>query len=256
MKHLSALFAFLIALYSPLAAAQIATIDVSNIAQTTIAAQEALTQTARQLEQYQTQLQQLENQIQNTTNPSNFLWDDANATINNVLATVNALNAYENQAGSLSSYLGKYSGASQYKTSSCIGNGGCTGTDIQQLLASQYTGSDSQKVANDNMLRNIKAQQQQLQNDAANLATLQQHAQNSTGQMQALQAANQLASNQAAQLMQIRALMIAQQTAEAIRAETLVDREAQQRAASDAFIGTAPTASQPYNVLTYTGASQ
>jgi len=74
--------------------------------------------------------------------------------------------------------------------------------------------------------------------------------------LQALQAANQLASNQAVQLMQIRALMLAQQTAEATRAETVVDREAQEQTSHTAFIGTGPVASQPYNIQNYTGATQ
>ncbi len=256
MKRVPAFLAIAVLFYSMAATAQIATLDAANIVQSTISAQQAITQTAQQLQQYQAQLQQLQNQIQNTANPGSFQWDNANATINNVLATVNTLNTYQSQAGSIAAYLSKYSDASQYHTTSCIGNGGCTGAQIQQINASQYTGSDSQKTANDNMQLNINAQQQQLQSDANNVAVLQQNAQGSTGQMQALQAANQLASNQAVQLMQIRSLMIAQQTAEAVRAETIVDREAQQQAASDAFIGTQPTTSTPYNVLSYAGVSR
>ena len=256
MKRLSALLAITVIFYSVTATAQIATIDVTNIVQSTISAQQAITQTAQQLQQYQAQIQQLQNQLQNTANPSSFQWDNANTTINNVLAGVNTLKTFENQAGSISAYLSKYSNASQYQTTSCIGTGGCTGAQIQQINTSQYTGSDSQKTANDNMLLNINAQQQQLQSDANDVAVLQQNAQGSTGQMEALQAANQLASNQAVQLMQIRSLMIAQQTAEATRAETVVDREAQQQASSDAFIGTTPATSTPYNVLSYTGVSR
>jgi len=155
----------------------------------------------------------------------------------------------------MSAYLSQYSDASQYQAT-CLGTGGCTGAQIQQLSTSQTTGSDSQKTANDNMLLNINAQQQQLQNDASNLQTLQQNAQGSTGQMEALQAANQLASNQAVQLMQIRSLMVAQQTAEATRAETIVDREAQEQAAQLAFIGNPPATSTPYNILSYAGGAQ
>lgn len=256
MKYMSVVLTAAIMVYSVAANAQIATIDAGNIVQSTISAQQAITQTAQQLQQYQAQLQQLQNQIQNTTNPSSFQWDNANATINNVLASVNTINGYKTQAGSMAAYLSQYSDTSQYQTTSCIGKGGCTGAQIQQLSASQTTGSDSQKTANDNMLLNINAQQQQLQSDANNVAVLQQNAQTSTGQMEALQAANQLASNQAVQLMQIRSLMIAQQTAEATRAETIVDQEAQQQASSIAFIGTPPNTSTPYNVLSYTGGAR
>ena len=251
MKRISIFIVTAVILYSVAANAQIATIDATNIVQSTISAQQAIKQTAQQLQEYQAQLQQLQNQIQNTINPSSFQWDNANETINKVLATVNTLKDFQSQAGSMAAFLNKYSDASQYKTSSCIGSGGCSTSQIQQINASQYTGSASQKTANDNMLLTINAQQQQLQSDANNLVNLQNNAQNSVGQMQALQAANQLASNQAVQLMQIRSLMVAQQTAEATRAETVVDREAQQQAASDAFIGTQPATSSAYNILDY-----
>ncbi len=231
----------------------IITFDPTNVVQTTITAQEAVTQTARQLQQYQTQLQQLQNQLQNTANPSSFVWDNANATINHILATLNTLDNYTSQAGSLDGYLHQFSDAEQYRSNSCIGTGGCTGAQIGQLNSSHYAGSGAQKTANDNLLRNIAAQQQQLRSDAQNLVTLQQNAQSSTGQMQALQAANQLASNQAAQLLQIRTLLMAQQTAEALRSEAMIDREAKERVAHDAFIGTTPSTSQPYNALGYTG---
>lgn len=251
MKRISVTIATIMILYSVAANAQIATIDTTNIVQSTISAQQAIKQTAQQLQEYQTQLRQLQNQIQNTINPSSFQWEDANATINKVLATMDTLNTFQSQAGSMEAYLSKYSAASHYKANSCIGSGGCSSTQIQQINASQYTGSASQKIANDNMLLAINVQQQQLQSDASNLVNLQNNAQSSIGQMQALQAANQLASNQAVQLMQIRALMVAQHTAEATRAEAVVDREAQQQAASDAFIGTPPTASTPYNISDY-----
>jgi len=232
----------------------ILTYDPSDVAQTTITAEQSVAQTARQLQQYQAQLQQLQNQIQNTANPNSFLWDKSNQTIGNVLATLSTLSTYEQQAGGLNGYLSQFSNANQYQ-STCIGTGGCTDAQIQQLNASQYLGSDSQKTANDNMLRNIAAQQQQLQADANNLVQLQQNAQGSSGQMQALQAANQLASNQAAQLMQIRTLLVAEQTAEATRAETVADHEAKAQAAHDAFVGAQPASSPAYNISNYQGSA-
>lgn len=51
--------------------------------------------------------------------------------------------------------------------------------------------------------------------------------------MQALGYANQLASQQANQLLQIRALLIAQQNAVATRMQAEADREAQQQVASE-----------------------
>ena len=53
----------------------------------------------------------------------------------------------------------------------------------------------------------------------------------STGQMQAIGYANQLAANQANQLLQIRGLLIAQQNAATARMQAQADLEAQQQAA-------------------------
>ena len=64
------------------------------------------------------------------------------------------------------------------------------------------------------------------------LEALQKNAQDAPGQMAAIQAANQFASNQASQLMQIRGLLIAQQNAEAARQARMADIEAQQAAAA------------------------
>lgn len=232
-------------------ASGIPTFDGANVAQTTITAQNSITQTAQQLKQYQTQLQQLENQIQNTANPSSFQWDNANNTINKILSNMNTLNTYENQAGGINSYLNQFSDASHYQNSSCI-KGGCTAEQMQQLNNNEYTASQAQKMSNDDMFKNILQQQQQLKTDAANLTTLQHNAQDSKGQMQAIQAANQLASNQAVQLMQIRSLLISQQTAEVTRAQILADREAKQKAAHDIFVKNTLAPSQSFNITDYT----
>ncbi len=60
---------------------------------------------------------------------------------------------------------------------------------------------------------------------------LQSAAQGANGQMQAIGFANQLAANQANQLLQIRGLLIAQQNAATARMQAQADLEAQQQAA-------------------------
>lgn len=229
----------------------IITYDPTNVVQTTISAQQAVKQTAQQLQQYQTQLQQLQNQLQNTANPANFVWDDANATINQILATQDTIERYKTQAGSMDAYLQQFGDTQHYQESSCIGTGGCTSAQLDQLGDNQYRGSDAQKTSNDALLKNLDAQQSQLRNDATTLASLQQNAQSSTGQMQALQAANQLASHQAAQLIQIRSLLMAQQTAEATRVQMQLDQEAKQQAAHRAFVGGDPVTSKPFHIMDY-----
>ncbi|WP_258042143.1 hypothetical protein [Pseudomonas syringae] len=61
--------------------------------------------------------------------------------------------------------------------------------------------------------------------------SVQRAASGATGQMQAIQSANQLASAQTNQLLQIRSLLIAQQNALATNAQVEADRDAQKFAA-------------------------
>ncbi len=82
------------------------------------------------------------------------------------------------------------------------------------------------------MLKGIDQQQKSLSTEATRLTELQTQAQGAKGQMQAIQATNQLASAQVNQMQQIRALLMAQQTAEATRNQVIADREAQAMAAS------------------------
>lgn len=62
---------------------------------------------------------------------------------------------------------------------------------------------------------------------------MQTQATGAQGQMEAIQAANQLASAQTNQLLQIRSLLVAQQNAAATLAQAQADKEAQQAAASE-----------------------
>jgi P-type conjugative transfer protein TrbJ len=77
----------------------------------------------------------------------------------------------------------------------------------------------------------VSKQQDTLLADADALAGLQRQATNAKGQMQAIQAANQLAGAQTNQLLQIRSLLIAQQSAQATKSQVSADREAQKNVA-------------------------
>jgi P-type conjugative transfer protein TrbJ len=95
--------------------------------------------------------------------------------------------------------------------------------------------SESQKKANDALFKGLDRQQDALKADARQLERLQSAAQGANGQMQAIGFANQLAAQQANQLLQIRGLMVAQQNAIATRMQVEADREAQQQAAGEAL---------------------
>lgn len=208
-------------------------IDIASVQQETISAIEGVNQTLKMVQQYQLQLQQYENMIQNTLAPAAYVWNQVERVNMAILGATNTLNYYRNQAGNLDGYLYKYQNSSYYMSSPCFSISGCPESERNRLLANRTLASDAQKRANDAMIRGLDLQQQELEADGRRLAALQMQAQGAQGQMQAIQAANQLASNQASQLMTIRALLMAQQNAEAARQAALADIEAQ-RIAADA----------------------
>ena len=225
--------------------AVMAVVDKSNLAQNIISAAQSVTAVEKQIQQYQTQLQQYENMLQNTSTPASYIWDQATITIDKLLQAQETLSYYKSQAGSIGNYLSRYQDISYYRTSPCFTSNGCSNAQRQALLEARVQGSEAQKRANDAVLKGVDQQQQTLTSDAENLTQLQLQATNAKGQMQALQAANQLASGQVHQLLQIRGLLIAQQNAAATRAQIVTDREAQQAAASEQFRDVNYTKSPP-----------
>ncbi|MCK0505354.1 P-type conjugative transfer protein TrbJ [Aromatoleum anaerobium] len=235
MKFLAAKAALVVALSAgPLTAhAGIPVIDGANLSQTITTAIESVAQTLKQIEQYSTQLQQYENQLQNTVAPTAYIWDRAQSTINGLMSAVDTLNYYKTQLGSVDAYLGKFQDVAYYRGSPCFSSAGCSDTERAAMNENRRLASESQKKANDALFRGLDRQQEALKTDARTLEQLQSSAQSASGQMQALGYANQLASQQANQLLQIRGLLIAQQNAVATRMQAEADREAQQQVASE-----------------------
>jgi P-type conjugative transfer protein TrbJ len=195
-------------------------------------------QVKRQIEQYQTQLQQFENEksqydtlLQNTRNLKHFNWDDAENTINKLLELQNQMNYYQQQAGSLNNWLEKYQDAGYYSTQPCFNGSGCTDAERNALQEKQQLSSTAKKRANDALFKIISRQQKNMAQDSQQLTRLQQGATSADGQMKALQYANQLASEQANQLLEIRSLLLAQQNMLAVVYQQQMDKQAQQEAA-------------------------
>ncbi|HFI1300720.1 P-type conjugative transfer protein TrbJ [Escherichia coli] len=211
--------------------AGIPVIDGTNLAQNIMTAIESVAQTLKQIEQYQTQLQQYENQLQNTMAPAAYIWDQAQATINGLMNAVNTLDYYRNQLGSVDAYLGKFQDVAYYRGSPCFSAAGCTDAERAAMEQNRRLASESQKRANDALFKGLEQQQRNLTADSRQLERLQSAAQGAIGQMQALGFANQLASQQANQLLQIRGLLIAQQNAATARMQAQADLEARQQAA-------------------------
>ena len=210
--------------------AGIATIDVTNIIQTTLSSIENMSQTAKQIEEYRTQLLQLEDQIKNTTGVNDYLWDQTDSTINQLINATDAIKVYSQQAGSLDAWLDKFGGdLGEYRNINCFQEDGCRGT-YDDLYAA---GTTTQKAANDKALVGVQMQQDQLEQDAQRLRQLQNQAQNPEGRLAALEYANQFASQQSAQLLQIRSLMAQQNQALVARMQAENSREALQHASSE-----------------------
>lgn len=188
----------------------------------------------QQIEQYKNQLNQYNNMLDNTKSLSTYQWDDANGIINNLLETTDTLDYYKQQAGSLEGYLNQYQSQDYYQNSPCF-NGHCSKEELAKLKQNQLAASKAQKRANDARLRGIDKQQQNLKQDSQKLKQLQRQAETVEGQKQAIQAANQLASAQTNQLLQIRGLLVAGQNAESARAQAVANKEAIQAAGDERF---------------------
>lgn len=207
--------------------------DGANLGQNLITAIENVAHTLKQIQQYQTQLQQYQNMLQNTTAPSRQIWDEATMTMNQLRGAIDTLSYYKTSLGSIDAYLGKFKNASEYRDSPCYSVRGCTQAEWAAMTASERLGSESQKRATDALFKGLDRQQDSMQADAMRLQSLQSAAQGSAGQLEAIGYANQLASHQSNQLLQIRALLIAQQNALATRNQALASDEAKQKVASD-----------------------
>ena len=237
MKTFRLLITLSIALGSslPCAGAGLPVFDPMNYYKNAVTSIQTVEMAKTLIKQYQTQLKQYENMQINSAMPLRQIWQDANATIQQLQGAMNTLTYYKKQLGSLEAYLGKFSDSKSYQTSPCFSGQGCSEANWQELSNSLELGSASRKKAVDAMIRSLDLQHASLQDSATNLGTLQAGATEIRGQLEALSYANQFASQMAAELIQIRSLLIAQQGLMAAHHQDRVNREAQQAAASTQF---------------------
>jgi len=231
------------------ARAGIPVFDGSNFSQNMLSAFEEVKQSLQQIDQYTTQLreyatqlEQLENEIKqyenmvtNTLAPVTNVWDQSTSTMNKLRGLTDTLSYYKNKAGSMDSYLSKFQDTATYRNSPCYTSGGCSPEEWARMKDSRFAGSESQINAAKALFKGLDAQQDAMEADAKQLEKLQAAAQDAEGHLQALGYANQLASHEANQLLQIRALLAAQQNVIATRNMALADKEAQAAAAHESF---------------------
>lgn len=219
----------------PATGAGIPVFDPQNYYRNLMAYTQSLAAAQTLAKQYQTQLQQYQNMQLNTTAPARQIWQDASTSIQQLKDAMNSVNYYKKKLGSLEAYLGKFSDTKNYKNSRCYSSSGCSDAEWSAWSASRDLGNESQKQAVDTLYRGLDQQHTSLQNTADNLANLQTEAKDARGQLAALSYANQFANQIATELMQIRALLIAQQGLLAARGQALANKEAQEAAASAYF---------------------
>lgn len=227
--------------------AGIPVIDGGNLTQNVLTAMESVAQTLQQIEQYTAQLQQYENQLQNTAAPDAYIWDKASQTINKLIDAQDMLAYYERQAGSLDKFLQRYQDVDSYRASPCFSDSACGQSERVALEESRWLSSSTQKQANDALFRSIAQQQKNMAADAHQLERLQVAASGADGQVKAIQYASQLAGHQSNQLLQIRGLMLAQQSALAVRSQADADQLAREQAAHAASSATRGPESLPSN---------
>lgn len=229
-----------IAVISLPAMAGIPVIDGTNLSQNIVTALETVAQYTQQIQQYETQLQQYENMLTNTAALPDQTWSQVQGTINGLTNAMQGLNSMTNSAGSIQSYLAKFGNTNTYASQPCFNGSTCTPAQLAAIQDNNATGNAGVKSATDSELQALQQQQASLTTDAANVQQLQSSASGASGQKAAMDAANQLAASQANQLVQIRALLVAAQTAQAAQLEQQNSLEAQQAAAQKQMTTTMP----------------
>jgi len=232
MKRLVKYLVFMLAFVVPKGNAGIPVIDAAALGQHIVVALEAVKQTIHQVDQYNKLIDQYKNMEKNSNRAGSFTWDSASSVIDNLVNQVDTLDYYKTKLGSINNYLGRFKDTEKYMTSSCYSAAGCSEAEWAALADSRILGSTAQKRATDSAFRGIDYQMRRLRQDAITLEELQSGAQGADGHMKALDFANQLASHQSHQLLQIRGLLISQLNVLATRNQALENKEAQEAAAA------------------------
>jgi P-type conjugative transfer protein TrbJ len=240
MSWLVALAAMLVVL-RPSPAASMPVFDAGNFAQNLVTAIEAVDQTLTQILEYQNQLAQYEEIVRNGLAPAVYTWDRLVSIHDKLNTLASALRNWRHWLRDLDDYLRRFADLDYYRSARCYGSDlSCPQSEWDRILSESMDlhglASESQKKTLDHLLRALDSSETDLVDESENLARLQRQSESAEGQMQAIQAGNQLASAQAHQLMQMRAIMVAQYRAAAMEALASQSISAQERAARERFL--------------------
>lgn len=193
---------------------------------------EVVNQKLQQVEQYKTQLESYELQVRDKLAPAAWLWDQSQIAIDQVTRLIEFANVTRLKAEDIDAYLSRFKSVDYYRNSPCFKNKGCSKEEMELFQRGRAWSLDTQKAANEEMFRDLDKEYDRLQEDAAHLRKVQLEARTAKGQLQALGYANQLAAAQAAQLLQLRGLLMAQHRADIKRRQAEGNRKALEEAAA------------------------
>ena len=241
-------FSLSLASITPAQAGGIPVIDAANLAQTTASAVEEVAQTLKQIEEYALQLKQYEDQLMQAATPD-YIWNDAQNAINGLLHAYDALQGYEKQFGDLDAYISKFQNLDYIKNHPCFTSAGCSDEERAALNEIEKIANDAQMNSALAAMQALQENRESLQKDADHLRNLQERASGAQGRMEALGYANQFASHQSTQLLQIRGLLLTQQNMVAAQAAKDAQREDAKRQAHEQYAASGEElANNPVNV--------
>jgi len=188
------------------------TTATQNVAQTL----KQIDQYAEQVRQYQTQLMQYAQQLKDAALPVSQIWSQAQKTMGDMMGLVN-----QSQNAQMLAYIQQYKDLNGWLSS----NGYYNPNTLQQGYALQ-------KSTNDTALQLAQAQRQALLNDAQRFQGLQSAAGSADGADKLMSYANQIAAEEAQQLMQMRTLINQLLEENAARDAALANRQAMMDAAT------------------------
>lgn len=189
-----------------------------------------------QLEQYQTQYEQYKMQVQEAKSwaEAKYTWENVQDVLDDLNDITNKIEYYDDTVRDIHGYLEKFQDVAYYEHSPCFTAEGCSDAEREVMEENKRKSSENQNEANKAMFEMIQKQKEQLRLDSSSLEQERQRASTAKDQKAILAHANQFALEQTKQLMQIRALLVAQQEAVSNGMLRKADEEAQTEVESKA----------------------
>lgn len=207
--------------------------DGLNLSQNIVTAANNVRQVLQQVQQYRIQLEQYKMQLQELESwgEADYTWEDVQSVLDNLNDITNRIEYYDDTVRDIHGYLEKFQDVAYYEHSPCFTAEGCSDAEREVMEKNKRESSENQNKANKAMFEMIQKQKEQLRLDSSSLEQERQRASTAKDQKAILAHANQFALEQTKQLMQIRALLVAQQEAVSNGMLQKADEEAKQKAA-------------------------